>query len=409
MAPSAEDYAQLDAPLSGQPRTAGYKARLALSLVAAAGGAMALTAIGASSARVQTPGLQVTPAGATSMTAFKDTLGGPGSPLAKQVVVGMDTNVNFHIAWNDWKDWSKEMAPYWTEDMIYDFNYVGEWKFGATHGLRGWYEGEHLHYNGALPDCQWIDFIRAATEKTCTSASYGLARWVGPFAGVPPPAHKPWVRIHDLDFYLIEGNRIKINWCIIDVVDLFQQVGYEVLPPSPMPQEGYRAPNAMDGYPAPMSAAVNPADAEVSEKVWRAAVQEDFVLGTGNARWWAEDITWYGPGGVGTARSRQQYVAHFLEPLHAGFSNITMQMDLLLCEGKYCGAHFYLHGTHTGTWLGEKGTGKRVRLRCGAHAHLENGRIVEGWLIIDVPRAFADMGVDLYGRAAAAAAAKAKA
>ena len=133
-----------------------------------------------------------------------------------------------------------------------------------------------------------------------------------------------------------------------------------------------------------------------------------YLLGTGGARWWAEDITWYGPGNIGTARSRQQYLTHFVEPLHAGFSDITLQTDLLVCEGRYCGAHFYLHGTHTGTWLGEQATGRRARIRCGAQAHVEKNRIVEGWRIIDVPRALGDMGVDLYARAAAIAAKQAQ-
>merc|ERR1719198_2591474 len=83
--------------------------------------------------------------------AVTDTIGGPGAPLAKRVVVGMDTNINAHAAWNDWPAWRNEMEPYWTQDMIYDFAYVGQWGFGPTHGLRGWYDGEHMHYNGALP------------------------------------------------------------------------------------------------------------------------------------------------------------------------------------------------------------------------------------------------------------------
>merc|ERR1711983_147705 len=127
----------------------------------------------------------------------------------------------------------------------------------------------------------------------------------------------------------------------------------------------------MDGFPAPLSASVNPADTVLSNRIWNMAIQEDYVHNTGGARWWVDDMVWYGPGGVGTA-----------------YSKISMQLDLSVCEGKYCGAHFYLHARHTGAWLGEQATGKEVRLRCGAHAHLEGGRIVEGWLIIDVPRAF---------------------
>lgn len=329
----------------------------------------------------------------------KDLPGGPGAPLAKQVVVGMDNNVNVHRAWNNLTEWMIEMEPFWTKDAVYDFNYVGPWAFGPSHGVQQWFYSEHMHFNIACPDIQWQDFIRAATHETCTSASYGLGRWTEPFAGVPPPPGKPFVRIHDLDFYLLEGKRIKINWCIIDVINLFDQVGYKTVPPAPMPSGGYRAPSAMDGFPAPLSESVNAADTVMSNRIWKAAVQEDYVHNTGGARWWADDMVWYGPGGIGTAYSKKDYRTHFLEPLHAAFSNISMKLDLSVCEGKYCGAHFYLYGRHTGTWLGEQATGKEVRLRCGAHAHLEGGRIVEGWLIIDVPRAFADMGVDFFARA----------
>jgi predicted ester cyclase len=336
---------------------------------------------------------------AASKPLVVDTVGGPGSPLAKQVVVGMDTNVNLHKAWNQWEAWSTEMSPYWTEDMIYDFNYVGDWNFGPSHGLREWYDGEHMHFNGALPDSQWMDFIRAATDTTCTSASYGLARWVGPFAGVAPPPGNPWVKIRDLDFYIIENNRIKINWCIIDVVDLFSQGGYELLPPSPLAKDGYFAPKAMEGFPAPLSAFVQPEDTAASTAIWTEAVREDYLLGVGGARHWADEMTWYGPGGVGTAHSKSEYLKYFLEPLHSAFSDLEMHTDTSLCEGKFCGSHFYLYGTHTGEWLGEKPTGKRVPIRCGAHAHIEKGKIIEGWLIIDIPRAFHAMGVDLFARA----------
>jgi len=226
-----------------------------------------------------------------------------------------------------------------------------------------------------------------------------LARWTGPFAGVPAPADKPWVKIRDLDFYLLEGNRIKINWCIIDVVDLFEQVGYKVLPPAPMQTQGYLPPKAMAGFPAPLSAHVTPEDTAEATALWTEAVKEDYLLNVNGARHWADDLVWYGPGGVGTARSRNEYQKHFLMPLHAAFSDLNMQTDLILCEGGFCGAHFVLYGTHTGEWLGEKPTGKRVPIRCGAHAHILHGKIVEGWLIMDIPRAFAAIGVDFYARA----------
>jgi len=300
------------------------------------------------------------------------------------------------------------MEPFWTEDMVYDFAYVGEWNFAPTRGLWAWFNGEHMHYNTALPDCQFVDFIRAATHNMVTSASYGLAQWKGDFAGVPAPANHPWVHIRDLDFYLLDGDRIKYNWCIVDVVDLLIQGGYDVLPPAPMKtrSHGYLPQTAADGIPAPYSAMVLPNDTVSSTTVWLEAIHEDYLAMDGTASRWADDMIWYGPAGIGTAFSRDDYVNHYLKPLRNAFSNVTLEMDSVVCEGKYCGAHFYLWGDHTGPWLGEGATGARVPIRCGAHARIVDGKIVEGWLIVDIPRAFIAMGVDLYGRAKVIAAAQ---
>lgn len=336
----------------------------------------------------------------------QDPVGGPGAPKGKQVVVGMDTNVNLHVEWNDWTAWKKVMAPYWTEDAVYDFAYVGDWNFGRTHGLKAWFEGEHMHFNRAIPDSQWQDFIRAATDDTCTSASYGLAFWTAPFAGVAPPPGGVKVRIRDLDFYQIKGRQISYNWCIVDVVDMFEQAGYNILPPAPLGTTGYFAPHAMDGLTAPLSSMYTPEDAAASLKIWKAALEEDYDKKSQSASFWADDVVWYGPGGVGTARSREDYAKHWLKPLFDAFSDTERKTDLVLCEGPYCGAHFYIWGKHTGKWLGEEASGKTVPIRCGAHARILDGKIKEGWLIVDVPRAFHGMGVDFYAKAKAVADAK---
>ena len=42
-----------------------------------------------------------------------------------------------------------------------------------------------------------------------------------------------------------------------------------------------------------------------------------------------------------------------------------------MCEGAFCGAHGYLHATHSGCFLGEAATGRDVRLRLGLYAYPE--------------------------------------
>merc|ERR1712046_407447 len=70
------------------------------------------------------------------------------------------------------------------------------------------------------------------------------------------------------------------------------------------------------------------------------------------------------------------------------------------CEGSYCGALGWIHGRHTGPWLGEEATNVDVRIRFGFHYRVDlvAGVVREGYAIFDLPDAFNQMGIDLYGR-----------
>ena len=64
-------------------------------------------------------------------------------------------------------------------------------------------------------------------------------------------------------------------------------------------------------------------------------------------------MSFYGPVGVGLAVGRAAYEAHVLGPLHAALADRRFEVDVLSCEGNYCGAHGYIHGRHIGcfsTW-----------------------------------------------------------
>merc|ERR1739841_59707 len=201
---------------------------------------------------------------------------------------------------------------------------------------------------------------------------------------------------------------------MVDVVDILQQAGYKVLPEADLPDLGYPAPTGQQGLPAPDSQWVNVADTAASIMPFQRMIEEDFGALLSDARWWAEDMVWYGPAGIGTAQNRSQYVDHVLKPLQAAFTETRIEFEQLVCEGTICGALVYFWGKHTGTWLGEKPTGKLVRLRFGMHARLNLlndvkgcgacGQLVEGWAQLDIPGAFAMMGVDLLARARSQAA-----
>ena len=38
------------------------------------------------------------------------------------------------------------------------------------------------------------------------------------------------MQVRDIDFYLLRDGKIAYNWCMLDLVDLMIQAGYDVLP-----------------------------------------------------------------------------------------------------------------------------------------------------------------------------------
>lgn len=331
-------------------------------------------------------------------------------PGSKQVVAAFGPIIRQHIQWNNWPVWSKAMAQLFEpKNFTYDFVYP----YGKTHGLRNWYEGEHLHYNYAFPAFTSTNFLFLGEgDHLCSLQSYHTVQWNGSFAGVPAPESRPMIKIKDLDFYILKDGKIHYNWCMVDVVAIMQQGGYNILPPAPLPNGiSYLPPRAMDGIPSPDDKYVKPEDAEKARKAFRQMLEEDFVKQSTAVRWWADDMLWCGPAGIGDAKSPSEYAQHFLAPLHQAFPQPELEIGSLDCEGNYCGALFYLVGNHTGHWLGQPATGRRVAMKFGMHARVDLGLAVDGcgqcgrmadaWLQVDIPDAFAQMGVDLLGRARA--------
>ena len=195
-------------------------------------------------------------------------------------------------------------------------------------------------------------------------------------------------------------------------------------------------PNSNDGVPAPISAFTPPESRAASRATVNELLAIEWAAGDGrvarggSARlgesrplWHAAEMRFYGPSGVGLARSYDEYVAHVLGPIWAAFADRRFEVDVISCEGAYCGAHGHLVGTHVGCYLGEwprgeqsppaesaggpevrsageEGVGRSVRMRLGLHWHVVDGQVLDGYMMHDAPALFRDaFGVDLLSRA----------
>ena len=68
---------------------------------------------------------------------------------------------------------------------------------------------------------------------------------------------------------------------------------------------------------------------------------------------WLEDMKFYGSHGFGVAENVYDYHKYFVHAISTAFTDRKIQLDLIVCEGRICGAHGYLIGNFTGPFLGK--------------------------------------------------------
>ena len=71
----------------------------------------------------------------------------------------------------------------------------------------------------------------------------------------------------------------------------------------------------------------------------------------------------YGPVGFGTATNKKEYEDVFINAIRSAFTEREIQLDILTCEGTYCGANGFLLGNNSGSFLGEEASNRQTKLR----------------------------------------------
>ncbi len=69
--------------------------------------------------------------------------------------------------------------------------------------------------------------------------------------------------------------------------------------------------------------------------------------------------------------------------------------ELIIGEGEYAAAMGSVTATHAGEFLGAEGTGKTINLKYMDFWKIEDGKIVENWVLLDVVDFFRQFGIDL--------------
>lgn len=318
-------------------------------------------------------------------------------PLAKSVIRKFDAYNMARGGRDDRATFDANVNHYLAPDLFYES--VG---FGNWHTPAGWAAGEEAHYGAAFPETIFTQMLFFGDNKVSTTTTYGQALWSGKLFGMEPPMQ--WVNLRITDFYSIREERpgygrVFYNFMMIDWADVLRQIGRPVLRPATLPEGLVLPPAANDGVPAPLSVIVQAEhrDEIAARKAMEKALSQDWAGEKGEiAKSWHENMTFYGPAGIGHATSREEYRKHILEPFRVAFQERHVEQILSACEGNYCSCLGKVHGTGVANWIGLPTKGKMVALRFGMHWRVVDGQPKEGWAIFDYPGLFEQLNMDFY-------------
>lgn len=115
---------------------------------------------------------------------------------------------------------------------------------------------------------------------------------------------------------------------------------------------------------------------------------------TGMEEFWAADMKWYGPAGMGTMNSLVEFENNLRRSFQHAFPQHYADDKIRFGCGQWAAAHGHQHTTHEGAWLGIPATGVPIKLRYMDIWRSENGKLVENWVLVDIIDFLNQIGID---------------
>lgn len=263
----------------------------------------------------------------------------------------------------------------------------------------------------AMPDVERRDWIVMAGTDDHESDWVGCGgHYVGtfalPFLDIPPTQRLAHMRFHE--YYRIKDGQIVEIQAIWDIPELMMQAGVWPMTPSVGREFCVFGPATGDGiqsgvYDAETSNVSKTHVVDMLAALTRHPVEP--VEAMELPRFWSDKMNWYGPAGIGTARGIDGFREHHQIPFLNAMPDRGQADDDLTFhffgDGNYVGVTGWPDMmqtiTHDG-WLGIAPAGQQVAMRSLDFWRLENGKIRENWVLLDLIDIYAQIGVDVFSR-----------
>ncbi|MCX6064930.1 MAG: ester cyclase [Chloroflexi bacterium] len=203
----------------------------------------------------------------------------------------------------------------------------------------------------------------------------------------------------------LEQGKIVAVYFLLDLIDLIQQAGFQILPPSLGKDGIYPPPQGGNGT---LLDAQNQQESQHSlDHIWRFifnglnSYDQSELKSMGMADFFRADVHWYGPGGIGACLSLKEFEDFHQRPWLVAFPDRSVQdLNALFAEGAFSGAPGFagVKATHQGPYLDCPATGKPIEINGLDWWKREDEMYVENWVFVDMIHLFRQFGIDLFER-----------
>ena len=143
-------------------------------------------------------------------------------------------------------------------------------------------------------------------------------------------------------------------------------------------------------------------DTDLSKTDATRAVIEGMVDGLNDHRiddigqFFISQFRWMGNFGCGTKNGLDAFQDNWQKPFQAAFSDKVCIDEARLYMGEWAAAFGRQEAIHSGEFMGIPATGKKVDIRYMDFWKVEDGKIVDNWVMVDFPSVLSQLGVDCF-------------
>ena len=264
----------------------------------------------------------------------------------------------------------------------------------------------------AMPDLERRDWIVVGgrTEHGGDWIGCGghyVGTFIGPWLDIPPTGHLTHMRFHE--FYRFENGRVVEVQALWDIPEVMMQANAWPMAPSLGLEFCIPGPASNDGLvPGPWNEAK--ATASCNHIVTMLQHMKKHPSQGGPEvmempRFWSDRVNWYGPAGIGTARGIAGFRNWHQIPFLNGMPDRGRYIDEITYhffgDGDYAAVTGWPNMIQTVTddgWMGIAPSGKGITMKSLDFWRMENGKIRENWVMVDLLDAYRQLGVDVFAR-----------